>query len=637
MVGFSDDTEEEEEEEGEEEDREAENVADSSVTELCPVEGKVTSGHDNDQPGSEVNCLSDQPNDEPKEEQPCTSTHLADDDVTDGPLPTCATADGPHADGPLPDKSEGPDDGGIPLNDDGPQTTVPPVNDVHHPTSGKAEEREEEPLTDVGCDDIETVESDDSTMTTEKETFDLSKHSSVSQIETTTPVTHVQKDSIMDTASTSNLSTDISGREDARSGHSNENVYSLFEKPAPLTKKRAAAFASTDLDRYLAKHSDLQQPLLPKGDKVETSGKTNVSLEKEVTEIDGITFTSFPTREMLRTHIAQEKQRVWYIDTATMLQQKWGSGDTKAEPAPVNANASSGWQKTDDVRKIKGWKKRLLSTDADAASAVEVTVSCKSERLHWRSEEKLVKMLTPEQLKDMGLKLKHKRRRHMPYTQSKHHVTSDQSMVTLSDMSHDQQHRHSVNYGDTELKGAADRNPYVVKIFGRKSDGKFAPKRKTDEGRSHRKKQKVYSGLLSGSPSSVQKFQTMLDRKNLSVGLSSKFCSDLETTHKFRIIDNQLIASDGDADAWVTVAHQRRESDASELPESLRRLDAVTLTPPMVLAAVATVQQPPRVPCKKPGEWEEVVSLEKNASFRQISLVQTTPESVRGLESLEKS
>jgi len=178
-------------------------------------------------------------------------------------------------------------------------------------------------------------------------------------------------------------------------------------------------------------------------------------------------------------------------------------------------------------------------------------------------------------------------------------------MVTLADTSHDQQSRHSVNYGDTELKGAGDRNPYVIKIFGRKSDGKFAPKRKTDESRSIRKKQKVYSGLLSGSPSSVQKFQTMLDRKNLSVGLSSKFCSDLETSHKFRIIDNQLIASESDPDSWVTVAHQRRESDASELPESLRRLEAVTLTHPMVLAAVATVQQPPRVPCKKPGELEK--------------------------------
>ena len=337
-----------------------------------------------------------------------------------------------------------------------------------------------------------------------------------------------------------------------------DSAYSVFEKPAPLTKKRAAAFASNELDRYLSKHGELQQ--ITKGGRTETPRKASEQSDKDVVQIDGITFTSFRMMGMLRRHVALEKETVRHIDTATMLQQKWGSKEQPAppqasvEPAPPQANAPLTTQKTDDVRKIKGWKKRLLSTDDNTAAGVEVTVSCKSEKLHWRSQEKLIKMLSSDQLKEMGLKLKQKRRRHTPYTQSKRHASPPTA-------------------GNLE------------------SDAKTTPQMT----------QECYSGLHNGSPSSVSKFHAMLDRKNLSVGLSSKFCDKIATAQSFRIVDNQLMAGTSERDE--SVAPPRTDSESSEtLPQGFRVLEAVVLTRAMALEAVSSLQQPPRGPCKKPGE-----------------------------------
>ena len=347
-----------------------------------------------------------------------------------------------------------------------------------------------------------------------------------------------------------------------------DSAYSVFEKPAPLTKKRAAAFASNELDRYLSKHGELHQ--ITKGGRTETPRKTNDHSDKDVVQIDGITFTSFRMMGMLRRHVALEKETVRHIDTATMLQQKWGSTVVKAappqasvEPAPPQANVEPAspqantpltTQKTDDIRKIKGWKKRLLSTDDNTTAGVEVTVSCKSEKLHWRSQEKLIKMLSSDQLKEMGLKLKQKRRRHTPYTQSKRHASPPTA-------------------GNLE------------------SDDKTTPQTT----------QECYSGLLNGSPSSISKFHAMLDRKNLSVGLSSKFCDKIATAQSFRIVDNQLLS--GTSEREESVAPPRTDSETSEaLPQGLRVLEAVVLTRAMALEAVSSLQQPPRGPCKKPGE-----------------------------------
>ena len=334
-----------------------------------------------------------------------------------------------------------------------------------------------------------------------------------------------------------------------------DSAYSVFEKPAPLTKKRAAAFASNELDRYLSKHGELQQ--ITKGGRTETPRKTSDHSDKDVVQIEGITFTSFRMMGMLRRHVALEKETVRHIDTATMLQQKWGSKveaappQASVEPAPPNAPLTT--QKTDDVRKIKGWKKRLLSTDDNTAAGVEVTVSRKSEKLHWRSQEKLIKMLSGDQLKEMGLKLKQKRRRHTPYTQSKRHTS-----------------------------------PPV----NQESDAKITPQTTKE----------CYSGLLNGSPASISKFHAMLDRKNLSIGLSSKFCDKIATAQSFRIVDNQLMA--GTSELEESVAPPRTDSESSEaLPQGLRVLEAVVLTRAMALEAVSSLQQPPRGPCKKPGEW----------------------------------
>lgn len=584
----------------------------------CPVESTVTcpggqSGETEDDTNKDRGAQSGEiyPSDKGTDEPGEKLLH-SDDHQVDGLLallPTRSVANSPNT-SPVTDEPDSR------LKAHGPQADGLLESNAQQPSRAKVGPEEKvDKLIDGGfimdCGDVETIESDKDTADvemTEKETLACLKDSSLLQQQLTKPMTQSLKDlSTKPTSSSNSYVGKIGEGVKSGDGEVDGNVYSVFEKPAPLTKKRAAAFASSELDRYLAKHNNLQKHCT-KGDPLDMTSKTNSYLEKDVLQVDGITFVSFPTREMLKMHITQKKETVRYVDTATMLQQKWGSNDAKVEPTPASAIVSPVWQKTDDVRKIKGWKKRLLSTDDSAAPAVEVTVSCKSEKLHWKSEEKLVRMLTAEQLKDMGLMLKHKRRRHTPYTQSKHHTTTAAppgdvaESSSTSNVINISQEEYPTNYGDIEYDSLGEKHPSVGKIYGRKSDGKFAPKRRKDKSENSRKRLKTYSGLLTGSPSSVKKFQTMLDRKNLSVGLSSKFCSNIETAQKFRIVDNQLtIASDTEEEPGMT--QHKMDSERSEnVPEGLRRLETVELTRSMALKAVSSLMQPPRALCKKPGE-----------------------------------
>ena len=470
--------------------------------------------------------------------------------------------DCPVTSGPPSDEHNGRDSDSIPPNDHASH-----AGSLHEDCDGKSGREEKiQPAmegVDVDCIAAETVASGE--ISSDVEMKEGKSPACMRQLMTEAVVYSWSESSVKATPGSPTKTADKT-REGVES-RGGDSAYSVFEKPAPLTKKRAAAFASNELDRYLSKHGELQQ--ITKGGRTETPRKTSDQSDKDVVQIEGITFTSFRMMGMLRRHVALEKETVRHIDTATMLQQKWGSTVDKAAPpqanvepappqasveaAPPQANAPLTTHKTDDIHKIKGWKKRLLSTDDNTAAGVEVTVSCKSEKLHWRSQEKLIKMLSSDQLKEMGLKLKQKRRRHTPYTQSKRHA--------------------SPPAGNLE------------------SDAKTTPQTM----------QECYSGLLNGSPSSISKFHAMLDRKNLSIGLSSKFCDKIATAQSFRIVDNQLLSGTSERDE--SVAPPRTDSESSEtLPQGLRVLEAVVLTRAMALEAVSSLQQPPRGPCKKPGE-----------------------------------
>ena len=80
-------------------------------------------------------------------------------------------------------------------------------------------------------------------------------------------------------------------------------------------------------------------------------------------------------------------------------------------------------EKTADITKIKGWKNKFANT-AELQQATGLHFS-EAGKLHWRTEERIMKQLEPEDVKEIGLDLKKKRRKLVHYTKRKGETKSD--------------------------------------------------------------------------------------------------------------------------------------------------------------------------------------------------------------------
>ncbi|KAK3100101.1 hypothetical protein FSP39_014777 [Pinctada imbricata] len=68
-------------------------------------------------------------------------------------------------------------------------------------------------------------------------------------------------------------------------------------------------------------------------------------------------------------------------------------------------------QKTSDVTKIKGWKNKFGENGGDSSKSLK-----HKGKLHWKTEESLLKSLHPDELREYGFDLKKKRRKNLIFT-----------------------------------------------------------------------------------------------------------------------------------------------------------------------------------------------------------------------------
>ncbi|KAJ8297923.1 hypothetical protein KUTeg_024454 [Tegillarca granosa] len=83
-------------------------------------------------------------------------------------------------------------------------------------------------------------------------------------------------------------------------------------------------------------------------------------------------------------------------------------------------------QKTSDITKIKGWKNKYGNAE-ELAEATGLPLT-KSGKIHWRTEERLLKNLNSQELKEIGLNLKKKRRKNLIFTVRKGMSKGDKTM-----------------------------------------------------------------------------------------------------------------------------------------------------------------------------------------------------------------
>ena len=230
----------------------------------------------------------------------------------------------------------------------------------------------------------------------------------------------IQSDSDEENQMPSRSGEDVSSSSKQRQTDIVEEKFHLFEKPGPVNKKKASAFISDELDEYLKENSKLRrsfpkdpdlfkQPCPPQQYTQahlhnKPSARPNQN-DPDIDEIDGILFYSFMSKYALDIHMTKAGRR--------KSSQNALSGISEDTP-----------DKTHDVTKIKGWKKKFGSsgyTLTSQQSPEELLHHSKlqSMNLHWKTQEKMLRNMSVQEIKYLGLNLKRRRRRFPQYTHRK--------------------------------------------------------------------------------------------------------------------------------------------------------------------------------------------------------------------------
>ncbi|XP_033743004.1 uncharacterized protein LOC117329256 [Pecten maximus] len=219
-------------------------------------------------------------------------------------------------------------------------------------------------------------------------------------------------------------------------------------------------------------------------------------LEPDFDEVDGMVFVSFPSEETLSAHIEVErKTRIGKNENLLLgisrlrnlrkkrehIQMKYNKRIHRLKALKAQGQMNQNLrgmhkalekyqklyrtelymilksknkdvnfkspQKTSDITKIKGWKKKFGNTE-QLAEATGLPIS-QAGKLHWRTEARLLKNLKPDELKEIGLNLKKKRRKNLVFTIRKGMSKGD----NRSDRNED-----GTEYDDAEGEGFEEDN-----------------------------------------------------------------------------------------------------------------------------------------------------------------------------------
>ena len=284
------------------------------------------------------------------------------------------------------------------------------------------------------------------------------------------------------------------------------------------------AFCSEELEEYIEENKENQGSVTRSPKTEAMKAKLKDELEKseaDIDDIDGFVFVSFENKQVLRAHVVLEQRKDWMTDGVLkklaqlkmMKERQMDVGSKrvtdvksldeqkqsfrgvpmrmlryqkllKQEYENILLGRPSGLpdkspsktpQKTTDITKIKGWKAKYQTTE-ELQEATGINIS-ESGKVHWKTEERLLKNLDPEDVKDIGLDLKKKRRKIVSYTTNKRKPTSnrdgrgdskeidyeyelDESVVTERDV-----------YNEEDEKPLPDKIPYSVKYLSQHKYG----------------------------------------------------------------------------------------------------------------------------------------------------------------------
>ena len=240
---------------------------------------------------------------------------------------------------------------------------------------------------------------------------------------------------------TEDLQPNSSGADGKKDG---VNPYAKFEKPDSGDKK--SAFVSDALEEYLQTNATLKTSLKPSSssgdvkpvrcsslspriddkntspfDALKTKHQTiNQVVDADFDEIGGYTFMSFSSKVDMESHLKVERLSRCQgctgsdvINHLRLLKKKASERPIKGKRGRPSLSQKTTPDKTDDVTKIKGWKSKFRP------EARETVDSGSKPKLHWKTQEKLTKRLTPNEIRKMGLDIKKKRRKNPIYTHRK--------------------------------------------------------------------------------------------------------------------------------------------------------------------------------------------------------------------------
>lgn len=301
------------------------------------------------------------------------------------------------------------------------------------------------------------------------------------------------------------------------------------------TSGKESAFCCSELEEYLEANKENQgeEKLSLKHEHSKVDIKKELEkAEADIDDINGVVFVSFASENAMKAHESLEKKVEWITESQLkklaqlklMKERQLDAGskrmtDVKSleeqkqnfrgvpmrmvkyqkllkqelenillcKPTSPEKAQNKTPQKTADITKIKGWKNKFQNAE-ELQEVTGINIS-ESGKIHWKTEERLLKNLDPEDVKDMGLDLKKKRRKIVSYTTNKrkgvkdsrdeygkdfvdYEYEIDESVVTERDV-----------YNEEDEKPPLDKIPYSVKYLSQHKYGArkmFVKKMKLD-------------------------------------------------------------------------------------------------------------------------------------------------------------
>ena len=222
------------------------------------------------------------------------------------------------------------------------------------------------------------------------------------------------------------------------------NQLSVFEDVTD-DDDTSSAFVSDKLERYLVKDRDINQtlkndpfvykPLSPPtkftGVQItRNSPQKQFNSNPDVDDMDGVKVFSYASAKELCMHVDREKAII----------SEWNCDSENEESVLFHRTDVLSPEKTDDLSQIKGWRNKSFPVGSK-------NVENSGPKLRYFAARGLIRKLKPEEITELGLRLKARRRR---------------SPVLL--------HQKSEKTEDVETKTS-------INIYGRRRDGRFATKR----------------------------------------------------------------------------------------------------------------------------------------------------------------